>query len=97
MIRIAGVILPQSKHICVALRSIYGIGQTRSLQICEKVGVEPIKVGGINPVISCYSTEWLIARRVRLVRTANTALSAGNSPCHFCVHPTLVTASPLSV
>ncbi len=49
MIRVAGVILPQSKHIHVALRSIYGIGQTRSLQICKKVGVEPsVKVSDID-------------------------------------------------
>jgi small subunit ribosomal protein S13 len=44
MIRIAGVILP-NKHISIALRSIYGIGRTRSLEICKKVGIEPsIKV-----------------------------------------------------
>lgn len=49
MIRIAGVILPQSKHISIALRSIYGIGRTRSLQICAKVGVEPsVKVSNIG-------------------------------------------------
>ena len=40
MIRIAGVILP-NKHISIALRSIYGIGRTRSLEICNKVGIEP--------------------------------------------------------
>ena len=49
MIRIAGVNLPQNKHISIALRSIYGIGRTRSLQICEKVGVNPaIKVSDIE-------------------------------------------------
>jgi len=53
MIRIAGVILPQNKHISIALRSIYGIGLTRSLQICEKVGVEPsVKVSEVEEDIA---------------------------------------------
>jgi small subunit ribosomal protein S13 len=41
MIRVAGVILPHKKHIKIALLSIFGIGLTRSLQICNKVGLDP--------------------------------------------------------
>lgn len=41
MIRIAGVVLPQKKHVRIALRSIYGIGNTRALQLCEQVGIDP--------------------------------------------------------
>lgn len=53
MIRVAGVILPQSKHISIALRSIYGIGRTRALQICEKVGIQPsLKVSAISEDIA---------------------------------------------
>lgn len=53
MIRIAGVILPQNKHISIALRSIYGIGKTRALQICDKVGIKPsIKVSDIGDDIA---------------------------------------------
>ena len=53
MIRIAGVILPQNKHISIALRSIYGIGRTRALQICEKVGITPaIKVADLEENIA---------------------------------------------
>lgn len=37
--RIAGVNIPDHKHACIALRSIYGIGPTRALQICEQAGV----------------------------------------------------------
>ena len=49
MIRVAGVILPHSKHISIALRSVYGIGRTRALQICEKVGIQPsLKVSDIS-------------------------------------------------
>ena len=41
MARIAGVNLPVQKHTWVALTSIYGIGRSRALQICEAAGVQP--------------------------------------------------------
>jgi small subunit ribosomal protein S13 len=41
MARIAGVNLPVQKHIWVALTNIYGIGRTRSYQICEATSVAP--------------------------------------------------------
>lgn len=41
MARIAGVNLPIQKHTWVALTSIYGIGPTRSRQICAEAGIEP--------------------------------------------------------
>lgn len=37
--RIAGVNIPMQKHIRVALRSIYGIGNTRAVGICKAAGV----------------------------------------------------------
>ncbi|MGH1426320.1 MAG: 30S ribosomal protein S13 [Arenicella sp.] len=40
MARIAGINLPAHKHIWIALTSIYGIGRTRSLQICKDAGIE---------------------------------------------------------
>ena len=39
MARIAGINIPLNKHIVVALTSIYGIGLTRSQQICDAAGV----------------------------------------------------------
>lgn len=39
MARVAGVNIPDSKHIRIALMSIYGIGPKRSLKICEKASV----------------------------------------------------------
>lgn len=39
MARIAGVNLPSQKHAWVGLQSIYGIGRTRSKQICQSAGV----------------------------------------------------------
>jgi small subunit ribosomal protein S13 len=41
MARIAGVDLPNSKRIEVALTYIYGIGQTRAKEIIEKSGIDP--------------------------------------------------------
>ena len=39
MARIAGVNLPAQKHVWVGLQSIYGIGRTRSKQVCVSAGV----------------------------------------------------------
>lgn len=40
MARIAGINLPNQKHVWVALTSIYGIGVTRSRGICAASGVD---------------------------------------------------------
>lgn len=39
MARIAGVNVPDNKHLSIALTSIYGIGRTRSLEICAAAGL----------------------------------------------------------
>jgi small subunit ribosomal protein S13 len=41
MARIAGVNLPVQKHVVIGLQSIYGVGRTRSKQICVGAGVNP--------------------------------------------------------
>lgn len=52
MVRVSGVILSPHKHISIALRGIFGIGKTRAMQICKKVGVEPfIKVSALKDEI----------------------------------------------
>ena len=38
--RISGVNLPMNKHIGIALRAIYGIGQHRAAHICKHSGVD---------------------------------------------------------
>ena len=49
MIRISGVIIPPHKHISIALRSIYGIGKVRAMQICKKAAIDPaIKVSNLQ-------------------------------------------------
>jgi small subunit ribosomal protein S13 len=40
MARIAGVNIPDKKHTVIALQAIYGIGSTRSKQICVAAGVK---------------------------------------------------------
>jgi small subunit ribosomal protein S13 len=40
MARIAGINIPVHKHSVIALRAIFGIGQTRAQQICAGAGIE---------------------------------------------------------
>ena len=41
MARIAGVNIPDNKHLSIALTYIYGIGRTRSQDICHDTGLAP--------------------------------------------------------
>jgi small subunit ribosomal protein S13 len=41
MARIAGVDLPRQKRLEIGLTYIYGIGRTRSLEICRSLAVDP--------------------------------------------------------
>ena len=41
MARIAGVNIPDSKHIVISLRYVYGIGPTTAQAICERTGITP--------------------------------------------------------
>lgn len=41
MARIAGVNIPEHKHVVVSLTSIYGVGRTRAAQICTRANVDP--------------------------------------------------------
>lgn len=74
-IRVSGVILPPNKHIRVALRSIYGIGNQRAIEICKKVGVEPgVKVVDLKDdhasllqeAVNQYEVEGDLRRRVAM-------------------------------
>jgi small subunit ribosomal protein S13 len=40
MARIAGVNIPNHQHAVIALTAIYGIGRTRSLEICASAGIK---------------------------------------------------------
>lgn len=74
-IRIAGVILPPNKHIRVALRSIFGIGNHRALEICKKLSIEPStkvstlsenEVGPIQDAVNKYEVEGDLRRRIAM-------------------------------
>jgi small subunit ribosomal protein S13 len=41
MARIAGVNIPDKKHVVIALTAIYGIGRTRAAKICAAAEVAP--------------------------------------------------------
>ena len=41
MARIAGINIPLTKHVVIALTSIFGIGNSRAKQICVAAGVTP--------------------------------------------------------
>jgi small subunit ribosomal protein S13 len=41
MARIAGVNIPDHKHLVVSLTSIYGVGRTRASNICMALGLNP--------------------------------------------------------
>ena len=43
MARIAGIDLPNSKAVAIALTSIYGIGRTTALRVAEMANIDPWK------------------------------------------------------
>ena len=47
MARIAGVDLPRNKHIKIALTYIYGIGDSRAVEILGSANVEPTRRSAI--------------------------------------------------
>ena len=75
MARIAGVNLPVQKHAWVGLQSIYGIGRTRSRQVCLDAGVDPAtkirdlteaEVDKIRQEIAKYAVEGDLRREVAI-------------------------------
>ncbi len=50
MARIAGVNIPDNKHLVISLSYIYGIGGTRARSICASSGIAPTtKTGELSP------------------------------------------------
>ncbi|MDM5148101.1 30S ribosomal protein S13 [Candidatus Persebacteraceae bacterium Df01] len=41
MIRISGVVVPEYKHVEIALTAIYGIGRARAREICRRADIDP--------------------------------------------------------
>ena len=74
-VRISGVILSEGKHLRLALRSIYGIGNHHALEICEAVGVDPAckvsllseeQLSAIQNTVARYEVEGDLRRRVAM-------------------------------
>lgn len=50
MARIAGVNIPDNKHIVISLRYVFGVGPTSAQKICEVTGIEPsTKTSDLSP------------------------------------------------
>lgn len=41
MARIAGINLPDNKHVGISLTYIFGVGRTRARQMCASAGIDP--------------------------------------------------------
>ena len=75
MARIAGINIPEQKHLVIALTSIYGIGITRAKEICAKAGLsEQEKLVNLNDevidkireVVGEYTVEGDLRRTVSM-------------------------------
>ncbi len=75
MARIAGVNIPIQKHTWVGLTHIYGIGRSRSFEICDAAGVKPdtkirdlteAEIEGIRAQIAKLAVEGDLRREVAM-------------------------------
>ncbi len=75
MARIAGVNIPDNKHTVIALQSIFGIGPTRSAQICVATGIDPAtkvrelseeQLEAIRTSIDSFTTEGDLRREISM-------------------------------
>lgn len=75
MARIAGVNIPDNKHLNVALTHIYGIGRMRSLKICNDAGLQPQtkirdlsenELDKLRAIVSEYTLEGDLRREVSM-------------------------------
>lgn len=75
MARIAGINIPDRKHVCIALQSIYGIGHSTALEICQKVKVpadkklsdlSEAKLELLRKTVSVYTVEGDLRREVSM-------------------------------
>lgn len=75
MARIAGINIPDNKHIGVALTYIYGIGKTSAHKLCAAAGVEPHakvaslgeeQLGAVRAQIVNYELEGDLRREVAM-------------------------------
>ena len=71
MARIAGVNIPTNKRVRIALTSIYGIGRTKAVEICDKAGlpierrVNDMTEGELSRVREIIDTEYRVEGDLR--------------------------------
>lgn len=71
MARIAGIDLPNNKHIDIALTYIYGIGRSSAIAICKEIGIAPDKKAvdltseEINSLRQVLENDYIIEGRLR--------------------------------
>lgn len=75
MARLAGVNIPDQKHVNIALTYIYGIGRSRSIEICAAAGIKPEtkvrelseeQLDRLRAAMSRYSLEGDLRREVSM-------------------------------
>ncbi|MCV2525800.1 MAG: 30S ribosomal protein S13 [Candidatus Lightella neohaematopini] len=75
MIRIAGINIIENKHVCIALRSIYGIGKNIANNICISAKINPNtkvntlsedNINKIRDIVSTLTVEGDLRRKVTL-------------------------------
>lgn len=75
MARIAGINIPDHKHIVIALTSIYGIGKTRAKYICYTAGIakniktntlSEVEIDNIRNVVDQFTIEGDLRREITL-------------------------------
>ena len=75
MARIAGINIPDNKHVVIALMSIYGVGKTTSKKICKETNVEEStkvrelndkQLESIRELIATYTVEGDLRRVVSM-------------------------------
>lgn len=75
MARIAGINVPVQKHVVIGLTSIYGVGKTRAIKICEAAGVAPAtkikdladqEVEALRKEVENYTVEGDLRREVSM-------------------------------
>ena len=75
MARIAGINVPDNKHVVIALTHMYGIGLSRARAICEATGIATdLKLGSLSEdqldvlraEVDKYSTEGDLRREVNM-------------------------------
>ena len=73
MARIAGVNLPDNKHIVIALTGVFGIGSDTAMKICNETKIEPSRklkdlsedeLDSLRTVISNYLVEGDLRREI---------------------------------